>query len=337
MGFHAVIFNNEQMMEIPALARKHGITSFKFITDSSHKELYPGTGVYGVDDAGLYVAFEEIASLGYPARAMIHAENTFIAKEIETRVKKTGRNDLAAWSNSRPTICWEEPVWRVGLLAQALGCPVGIAHAVTPEVIGRLRSYGVDIVAEACLPYLAFTKHSPLGSAGKLAPPLLDKEGVEKLWEAIREGHISFVGTDHVPQTKSGKTDDIWKSRSASPGTALILPVMLNEGVRKGRIPMEKVAEITSYNTARIFGLYPQKGIIAVGSDADLVIVDMEKEVTISYETMHDTVSDFSVFDGMTVQGWPTLTMVRGAVAMENGTPTGQPGHGRYLYRRLHT
>ena len=154
------------------------------------------------------------------------------------------------------------------------------------------------------------------GRLGKINPPLRDEECNLALWEAVNDGTISFVGSDHCSTTQ-GMAPDLWAAPPGSPGVETLLPIMLSEGINKGRITLETLVEILCTNNARVFDIYPQKGTIAVGSDADLVILDLDKKVALGAAQQHYTLSDYSPYEGWEVTGWPVLTMVRGKVVVK--------------------
>ncbi|MCL5957716.1 MAG: amidohydrolase family protein, partial [Chloroflexi bacterium] len=163
----------------------------------------------------------------------------------------------------------------------------------------------------------------------KVNPPLRDREDNEALWEGLRSGVISCVGTDHAECATKHK-QEFWSAIVGFSGVQTLLPVMLSEGVNKGRITLEKLVEVTSYNNARTFGLLPKKGTLDVGADADLVIVDLDKKATLSARDLYH-LSDFCVYEGMEVKGGPVLTMVRGQVVMEDGEIVRKNPMGQFL------
>jgi dihydropyrimidinase len=155
------------------------------------------------------------------------------------------------------------------------------------------------------------------------------------MWSALRNGIIDTIGTDHVANRISMKMDDgdMWSVLAGFPGIATMLPILLSKGVNEGRIGMETISEVTSYNAARIFGMYPKKGTIQEGSDADLVIVDLDLEQRITSEILQ-SYSDYTIYDGWKVQGWPVLTMVRGEIIMQDGHVNSNTlGHGEFVAR----
>ena len=187
---------------------------------------------------------------------------------------------------------------------------------------------------ETCPQYLTHTVDFD-SIKGKVVPPIRSKSDVQSVWSALKNGIIDTVGTDHVANRldmKMGK-GDLWSALAGFPGIATMLPVLFDQGVNKDRISIERVAEVTSYNTARIFGMYPQKGTIQEGSDADLVVVDMDFEQKVTPELLQSH-SDYTIYDGWKLKGWPVLTMVRGRVVMEGGQVAADAlGHGRFVAR----
>jgi dihydropyrimidinase len=244
---------------------------------------------------------------------------------------------LAAWDEARPGFCETLDIKRAASIAAETGCPlyiVHVHHGASVDAIEEAQAAGIDIRAETCPHYLVLDKTADLGPLGKISPPITDKRSGEKLWEGIRKGIISCIGTDHCSSTRDLKKD-MWKgSPPGAPSIGCMLPLMLSEGVNRGRITMEKLVEILCYNNAKVFGLYPQKGIIQVGSDADLVIVDLEKKEKLSVNPDHG-MYDYILYDGWEVKGWPILTMSKGIVLVENGTLVAEPGVGKYIPRKL--
>jgi D-hydantoinase len=336
--FHALVINDESLEEIPKCPET-GITSFKFLMGYKGPEV-EARGITIADDGKFFKGFEIISQLGRPVRAMVHAENAEIALMLKERLQKEGRSDFPAWNDSRPKFCEEECMQRALLLAKVAKCPLYIVHMTIGEgvdIIARAKADGIDVVAETCPQYLTHTSEDPAPlfqenpALGCVNPPLRDKDSVKKLWQGIRDGWIECIGSDHAPFTLEMKGHDIWKTL---PGlgnlTEMILPVMLSEGVNRGRISLEKVVEVCCYNPARVFGLAPRKGAISVGSDADLVIVDLEKRVTVTPEMLH-SVADWTIYDGWKFKGWPVMTVVRGNVVVKEGEMVGEPGTGRYI------
>ena len=242
---------------------------------------------------------------------------------------------MAAWDDARPGFCETLDVQRAISIANLTKAPlyvVHVHHGASVDVIAKAKSEGIDVVAETCLHYLMLDRNHPLGPLGKINPPLTDKASSERLWQGIREGTISCIGTDHCSVTKEMKKE-MWKGATPGvPGVENLLPLMLSEGVNKGRITLEKLVEVLCYNNARTFGLFPQKGTIQVGSDADLVIVALDKKAKMTMNRDHGCY-DYILYEGWEVKGWPVFTMLRGNVLVENGKLVTKPGIGKYIPR----
>ena len=334
-GFHFIVSSLEQALKIPEYARRYGVTSFKFYMGG----YAPGNpiGIVTADDGVLYAAMERIRELGPYGYCMVHCEDQALLSLMTARVKESGREDLQAYTDSRPAFVEEQDVLRAIWMAERLDCPLYIPHttigaAIDAAVAARRREHRV--LLETCPHYLALTSdderlNSQGTGVGKVSPPLRDKENQDRLWYGIANGLMQTVGSDHVPIIKTGKS--LWEERPGFAGLATMLPVLLTEGVLKGRITLEKVAELTALNPAKLFGYYPQKGSIAVGSDADLVVVDLEREAVVGPETTHSRFN--SAFDGAPLRGWPVLTVRRGEVIFKDGEVTARPGSGQLLER----
>ncbi len=224
---------------------------------------------------------------------------------------------------------------------------VHIGSTAALDAILAEREKGMsNYYIETCPHYLTHT--TDFGKVtGKVVPPIRSKSDLQSMWSALRNGIVDTVGTDHVAnrlEMKMGVSGgggsggqneggDIWSALAGFPGMATMLPVLLGEGVNKGRLGIERVAEVTSYNTARILGMYPRKGTIQAGSDADLVLVDLELEQQVTPELLQ-SYSDYTIYDGWKIKGWPVMTMVRGKIVMENGVVDGSMlGHGQFVPR----
>lgn len=193
----------------------------------------------------------------------------------------------------------------------------------------KLRGEGANIVAETCPQYLTLTKDNTDRVLGKVNPPLRNEEDNKGMWEGIRQGIVTNLGSDHAPCALRHKKE-FWSATVGFAGIETMLPVMLSEGVNKGRITLQKLVEIACYNNAKQFALAPRKGVISMGADADLVIVDLKRKVKITARNLHH-ISDFTPYEGWELQGVPTLTMVRGKVVMKDGRIIGEAGYGKYV------
>jgi len=331
-AFHMAIFTEEQVEEIPDMA-KLGVPSFKFFLPYRGSEVVPP--LVGIDDGIVYTGFEKIAKIGYPGIALIHAENVEIFFRLKSRALKSGNDKNVNWADVRPVICELESIKRIACFSLATGCPVYIVHVSSMEGVQAIRDAqitGVNITGETCPQYLTLTADDIDRVLGKVNPPIRrEKKHGEMLWKALNNKTLKCIGSDHAPCAKKHKKD-FWEAVVGVAGIQTVLPVLLSEGVNKGRITINKLVETTSYNTSIIFGLWPERGEIEVGARADLVILDMEKKDVVRAKNLHH-ISDFSLYEGWELTGWPVLTMLNGNVVMEHGEVVGKPGTGKFVPR----
>jgi dihydropyrimidinase len=332
-SLHLLLITRQQLAKVKEYVAGNDIPSFKFYMAYKGKDAN-SIGLAGneTDDGFLFEAFSELARIPGVV-ACVHAENIEVILSLVEKYQREGHQGLKTWSECRPNFTEAESVLRAATFAEIAGCPLYVAHVTTREALEHLRHFrrrGQPIFVETCPHYLTLTKDAPLGNIAKVNPPLRGEEDIEALWKAIAEGLIDTVGSDHCPFLREDKAGTIWEARTGFPGTATLLPVLLNEGVHKRKVSLEKIAELTAYNPARIFSLFPRKGTIRVGSDADLCIVDLEMSKTVNHETLLSC-SDFSVYDGWTLKGWPVMTIVRGKTVMKEGQIVGPPGQGRFI------
>ena len=316
-----------QAEEIPLYAEKWGVTSHKLYLQSMRPELdkywggrRAGLG-HGFDDGTVYLAMERTAQLGPPAIICAHMENWQVGRIFEKRLIEAGRTDFGAWTDRSPDFAEAHHVRSYGYLAKITGCPLYVQHATTSltyEEILKLRGEGVKVYAQTGPAWLYLTPEN----GWRINVPLRRRDHIEKIWEALASGLIDAVGSDHViswdpPAREKMYDENIWKLRTGfTSRVGLLSPVMLSEGVTKGRISLERMVEVCCENPAKIFGLYPKKGALQVGSDADIVLVDLDKEVTLEKKHLF-TRSGWSIAEGHTFKGWPVMTILRGKVVSE--------------------
>jgi dihydropyrimidinase len=240
---------------------------------------------------------------------------------------------------SHPNISEAEAVFRVLSLAMIASCPMYLVHLSTKEsidVVKLFKSWGKpELYTETCTHYLTLTdsEMTKRGSLAKVGPPLRKKADIEALWEAVRDGTIDVVGSDtagHMVEAKEPIMGDVFKAPSGIPGQEEMFVVTYDEGFNKGRITAQKLVEICCEKPAKIFGLYPKKGTLAVGSDADLSIFDPSVPHTIHAENLHSKV-DYSMYENRKCIGIPTIVMQRGNILLENGVLMGECGQGKYI------
>lgn len=310
-----------------------GITSFKYFmsfrgTEGSY------LGVDGTDDGFLFSYLREVAR--HPgAVACVHAENIEVAWMLRRNLQESNRDDLRAWGESRPPFIEAESALRAMYFAWHLGCPLYLVHVSSRAALDEVRAWrarwpNATVYVETCPHFLTHTDSAELGSLGKINPPLRTAEDVEALWDAIADGTVDTVGSDHIARRKAKKAGSIWTASAGFPGTATILPVLLSEGYHRRGIPLERIAQITSSNPARVLGCYPRKGSLQVGSDADIALVDLDAEFDASPAAL-SSYADYSLYEGWRLKGAPVMTISRGDVIAKNQVVTGRPGRGRYI------
>ncbi|HEV8421365.1 MAG TPA: amidohydrolase family protein, partial [Actinomycetota bacterium] len=314
------------------------ITSYKFYMAYTKDEAAV-FGIIAVDDAQFLEGLRQVREVGPPAIAMVHAENMSIIHPLKARFIAEGRTDLKAWTDARPDIAEEEATRRAIWYAKELGSRLYIVHMTIGRGVQWVReaqAQEVEVIAETCPHYLVLTKYDDdkVGRLGKVNPPLRDQASQEALWDGLRDGTVTCLGSDHstvVPKADKLRSS-IWDAVPGFPGMGMLLPIMLSEGYHKDRISLEKLSRVLSYQNARVWGLFPRKGVIQTGSDADFAVVDLEQErvVTPDYMRSH---ADWGLYDGWRLKGWPTMTIVRGEVVMEHDQIVGAESHGEYIPR----
>jgi len=322
-GFHFGIQREEHIAEIPRIAAETGVQSFKC---HMGYEVGNSIGIVSSTDAWVYGAMREAAKLPRGV-VSVHCENTDLVTLLKKEMMATGRQDLGAYTESRPAFVEEEAIVRVLRLAELTGCPLHIVHTSVgagPDLAADAVSRGVDVTMETCPHYLLRTAYDDdLDARAKISPPLRDRANVEGLWRGVLRGAVDTIGTDHVPFKKTG--GDLWTEKPGVVSFPWELALMLHFGVRERGLTLSRLVAMTSYNPARRFGLLPRKGVLAVGADADLVVVDLDLE-----RTVQATDKGTCLYDGWTLQGWPVLTLSRGRVVAENDeVDDGEHGRGR--------
>jgi dihydropyrimidinase len=334
LALNAAVFNLEHIKEMRA-ALEYGLSSFKFLLPYKGKETL--FDLPGIDDGLVYLGFEQIKKLvdeGYKTFARVHAETVEICFRLEDRYQEQNKIPMTH-SEVRPAFLEEEGLSKTVIWAKATGCPIYIVHLTIKEgirILEMAKLEGVDVAIETCPQYLLLNTDNTDKVISKVNPPIRQKEDNEALWKALQNGIINYVATDHGSEIKANKTD-FWRALGL-PGIETLLPLMLSEGVNKGRITLERLVEVCCYNPAKKYGLVPRKGMISVGSDADIVIVDLTKKQKVDAKKFYGR-ADFSCYEGWELQGWPILTMVRGKVVMEDGKILGKPGFGRFIAAKV--
>lgn len=336
-GFH-LICTDLPDQRLPEMKRMidQGITSFKLFM------AYPG--VFLVDDATIFKAMTTAGEAG--GLICMHAENGVIIDVLVKRALEQGRTAPKYHALTRPTRAEAEGVHRAIAIAEMAESPVYIVHLSSSDALDEVteaRDLGLPVYAETCpqylfLDYSVYEQPGFEGAKYVMTPPIREKWNQEMLWRGLKFNDLQVVSTDHCPfcfadQKQLGK-DDFSKIPNGGPGVEHRMSLVYNGGVAAGEISVNRFVEITSTSAAKIFGLFPRKGTIAVGSDADIVIFDPEEEMTISAKTHHMNV-DYSAYEGMKVRGVTKTVLSRGKVIIEDGKYVGREGDGQFLKRGL--
>jgi dihydropyrimidinase len=327
--FHGCLMTMDQVAEIPQ-AVAEGVRTFKIFMPYRGEEARNLGGIGSLDHAQMRIAFAEIARHG--GHALVHAEDGDIVDHCMAHEAALGLDSLAGWERSRPTIAEGDAAWTAMYLAEEAGCPVSIVHVSSLEAIRARRAVGYRGAAlESCVHYMLLSTASDIGPEGKVAPPLRDPGLAEEITGAVLAGEIDFFGSDHNVWPSAAKQD--WESaKPGLPGIGLMLPLLLSHLVYGRGMSMERVVELTSRNAAVRFGL-PGKGIVAVGADADLVVLD-EGERAIRTDELHSAV-DYSPYEGMTLRAWPYATVCGGTLVYQDGKFPNPDSHGEMLNLRF--
>ncbi|MEE8201148.1 MAG: dihydropyrimidinase, partial [Candidatus Acidoferrales bacterium] len=330
-AFHCIVTDlpDARLKEMNALVRD-GVSSFKLFM------AYPG--VFLVEDGVIFKAMSQAAQNG--ALICMHAENGGAIDVIVQRALAEGKTAPKYHALTRPTTAEAEATGRAIALAEMAGSPVYIVHLSCNEALEKVREArdrGLPVYAETCPQYLFlsienFDVPGFEGAKYVFTPPLREKWHQEKLWAGLAQDRLQVVSTDHCPfcykdQKEMGK-DDFTKIPNGGPGIEHRLSLVYTGGVHAGRFSPNRFVELVSTTPAKLFGLYPRKGTIAVGSDADLVLWDPNKEETISARTHHMRV-DYSMFEGIRIKGAPRQVLVGGRPVIDNGKFVGKPGRGQ--------
>jgi len=336
-GFHLICTDlpDARLPEIKSLIAQ-GVSSFKLFM------AYPG--VFLVDDGTIFKAMTTAAEAG--GLICMHAENGVVIDVLVKRALAAGRTAPKYHALTRPTKAEAEGVNRAIAIAEMAGSPVYIVHLSCHDALRKVmeaRDAGLPAYAETCPQYLFLddSRYEAPGFEGAkyvMTPALRDRSNQEHLWRGLSSNDLQVVSTDHCPfcfkEQKELGRDDFSKIPNGGPGVEHRLSLVYNGGVVSGRISVNRFVEIVSTAPAKIFGLFPRKGTIAVGSDADLVIFDPQEEMTLSAKTHHMNV-DYSCYEGMKVKGVTKTVLSRGKVVIEEGKYTGKAGDGEFLKRGL--
>ncbi len=272
---------------------------------------------------------------------LLHCEDSALVRFAGAELLAQGRGTVADWAASRPDLAERAAVERAVAICAITGAPVYLVHlssAAALDAARRGRALGLPVFVETRPLYLHLTSEVLAGpDGGKYigSPPLREPADQEALWSGLADESVQTLGSDHAPWTLAAKSDPaqtVVTARQGVPDLETMLPMLFSAGVRTGRISLERFVALTAANPARLFGLFPRKGTIAVGSDADLIVLDPQRRRVIDGAVMQSR-AGYSPYDGREVFGWPRFTVSRGEVVLEDGEVNGPPGRGQWLRR----
>jgi dihydropyrimidinase len=336
-AFHLIVTDPTPAVlerELPKLISE-GYTSFK---------LYMTYDDLKLTDRQILEVFDLARREG--AMVMVHAENSDAIAWLTDRLTKAGRTAPKYHAASRPMPVEREATHRAIVFSELVDVPILIVHVSGGEAVEQIRwahGRGLNIYAETCPQYLFLTAEA-LGADGYqgakcvCSPPPRDKANQQRIWDGLANGAFHVFSSDHAPfryddphgKKLGGKEVAFPYIPNGIPGLETRLPLLFSEGVLKGRIDVHQFVALTASNPARMYGLYPRKGTIAIGADADLVIWDDKRELTIRNSALHHAV-DYTPYEGMKITGWPAVTLSRGEVVWSDGAFRGRAGHGEFL------
>jgi dihydropyrimidinase len=332
-GFHLSMANEVHLQQLRHYVSDFGVGSFKYYMNFKGEEgRY--MGLDGTDDGFLYELLGAAAKLD-DIVVVCHTENIEIVSRIRRKLQQEGRDTLRDWGLSKPPITEAENLIRAAFFAETLGATIYIPHVSSRLSVDETRSWRKrypNVFLETCPHYLTHTMDMDIGSIGKANPPFKTEDDRQALWEALADGTIEVVASDHVPRKRATKEKPLWQASQGFPGTATILPVLLSEGYHKGRISLSRICDAVTAAPARIFHIDDRKGHIRPGYDGDLTIVDLDLERVV-VPSEFASYSDYSLYEGWKFRGWPVRTIVRGETVMNEGKVVGKPGWGQYLGR----
>ncbi|MBW2093826.1 MAG: dihydropyrimidinase [Deltaproteobacteria bacterium] len=335
-GFHVAItdLNDRVMDEIPEMVAM-GVPSFKCFL--AYK------GALMIDDGALYRILQKTRKAG--ALVMIHAENGDVLDILINDLLAQGKTEPKYHALSRPPEAEAEATGRGIAIAQMAGAPIYIVHLTCKEALAKVkeaRDAGFPVLAETCPQYLLKSYQNYLepgfqGAKYVMSPPLRDKSNWDALWKGLAYGDLQVVSTDHCPFNFKGQKDKGKKNfaliPNGAPGIEHRVMLLFHEGVNKKRIGLNRFVELVSTAPAKLFGLFPQKGTVAVGTDADLILFDPKAPFKISAKTHHQNV-DYTPYEGFKGKGVPRTVFSNGQIIVNDGKFMGKPGTGRFLKRR---
>jgi len=346
-AIHASVFTPKQIEEM-GLCVKKGITSFKIYMNLGgevghvYMDMPPNSSSLvaakvDVTDAIVEQTVKTAASLGCPV--LVHAEDyESCGCGIKTAREKK-QDGLSAWSESRSPEFEAKAIKTVSKFGRDYDCVIYFVHIGSERALLQIeeeRKLGTKIFVETCPHYLTLSYEKQQGYLAKVMPPIRTENDRKAIWRALSGNKIDTIGTDHVANQLKLKLDgdDVWGALAGFPGIGTVLPILLNDGVNQNKITLEQFVQFTSTNAAKIFGMYPQKGTLEKNSDADITMIDLKKEKKVTSD-LFGGFSDYIVYEGRNLKGWPVKTIVRGEIVADEFEVIGKLGHGKLVERKI--
>ena len=346
-AIHASIFTPQQINEMDFCVEK-GIISFKIYMnlggDVGHvyMDMPPNSSdlvaaKVNVTDELVKQTVKAAAELGCPV--LVHAEDYESCGCGIKTAKEKHQDGLSAWSSSRSPEFEAKAIKTVSKFGRDYDCVIYFVHIGSERALKQIKEekkLGTKIFVETCPHYLTLSYEKQSGYLAKVMPPIRTENDRKAIWSALSENFIDTIGTDHVANQIKLKLsgDDIWSALAGFPGIGTSLPILLNDGINQNKITLQQLVQFTSTNAAQIFGMFPKKGSFEKNSDADITMLDLKKEQKVTSD-LFGSFSDYIVYEGRNLKGWPVKTIVRGELVSENFEVVGKLGHGKLVGRKI--
>jgi len=346
---HASVFNPQQINEMNFCVEK-GITSFKIYMNLGgevghvYMDMPPNSSQLvlaqvDVTDDIVENTVKTAALLGCPV--LVHAEDYESCGCGIKTAKERKQDGLWAWSESRSPEFEAKAIKTVSKFGRNYNCVIYFVHIGSERALRQIeeeKKLGTKIFVETCPHYLTLSYEKQEGYLAKVMPPIRTENDRKAIWNALSHNLIDTVGTDHVANQLKLKLggDDVWGALAGFPGIGTALPILLNDGVNQNRINLEQLVKLTSQNAAQIFSMYPQKGTLEKNSDADITMIDLKKEKKVTSD-LFGGYSDYIVYEGRNLKGWPVKTIVRGEIIADDFEVIGKLGYGRFVKRKINS
>ncbi len=346
-AIHASIFTPQQINEMDFCVEK-GITSFKIYMNLGgevghvYMDMPPNSSQLvasqvDVTDEIVEQTVKTAADLGCPV--LVHAEDYESCGCGIKTAKEKKQDGLSAWSESRSPEFETKAIKTVSKFGRDYDCVIYFVHIGSARALAQIeeeKKLGTKIFVETCPHYLALSYEKQEGYLAKVMPPIRTENDRQAVWNALSSDQIDTVGTDHVANQLKLKLggEDVWGALAGFPGIGTAIPILLNDGVNQNKITLEQFVKFTSSNAAQIFGMYPQKGTLEKNSDADITMIDLKKEKKATSD-LFGGFSDYIVYEGRNLRGWPVKTIVRGEMVADDFEVIGKLGHGKLVERKI--